>query len=109
MRKSARSDFIRRHLPYGMWTCADGREVLFAREYQPICERLPDQPPRLIDNRPRVPWVNQQWFYNDATPPAEKLRIATAKIEEWGLLQPVMERINVKLAAYEKERRARGW
>lgn len=29
-------------LPYGQWTCADGRRVLFNRGYQPICQRLND-------------------------------------------------------------------
>ena len=27
-------------LPYGMWTCADGREVLFNRFYEPIMQAL---------------------------------------------------------------------
>ena len=26
-------------LPYGLWTCDDGKEILFNREYQPIWER----------------------------------------------------------------------
>jgi len=26
-------------LPYGMWTCADGRQVLFNRFYEPILQR----------------------------------------------------------------------
>lgn len=30
----------RRMLPYGIWTCDDGREVVFNREYQPIFQRL---------------------------------------------------------------------
>jgi len=34
-------DSIRRWLPYGMWTCADGRQVLFNRGYRAIWERLP--------------------------------------------------------------------
>jgi RecA-family ATPase len=29
--------------PYGKWTCADGREVLFNRSYWPILERRPAQ------------------------------------------------------------------
>jgi hypothetical protein len=29
----------RRTLPYGIWYCKDGREVLFNREYQPIAQR----------------------------------------------------------------------
>lgn len=31
---------IRRMLPYGKWTCKDGREVLFNREYQTIAQRV---------------------------------------------------------------------
>lgn len=35
--------FARRSLPYGVWHCEDGREVLFNREYQPIRYRKDDQ------------------------------------------------------------------
>jgi hypothetical protein len=31
--------FVRWRTPYGLWTCADGREVLFNRDYKPIWER----------------------------------------------------------------------
>ena len=53
-------------LPYGKWTCADGREVLFNRRYQPIWQRqqsitFPADPAE------RVPFVQQEWFYNDGT------------------------------------------
>ena len=27
-------------LPYGIWTCADGREILFNRDYKPIWSRM---------------------------------------------------------------------
>jgi hypothetical protein len=30
--------------PYGLWTCADGREVLFNRYYHPVYQRYPGQP-----------------------------------------------------------------
>jgi RecA-family ATPase len=33
----------RDRLPYGRWTCADGREVIFNRSYWPILERRPAQ------------------------------------------------------------------
>src|SRR5262249_50750151 len=29
--------------PYGKWTCADGREVIFNRSYSPILERRPGE------------------------------------------------------------------
>lgn len=31
---------MRRTLPYGVWTCTDGRKVVFNREYQPIHQCL---------------------------------------------------------------------
>jgi hypothetical protein len=30
----------RKALPYGKWTCADGREILFGRSYTPLHQRL---------------------------------------------------------------------
>src|SRR5262245_31093525 len=33
-------------VPYGKWTCADGREVLHNRAYRPILEKYPGQPAR---------------------------------------------------------------
>lgn len=30
----------RRMIPYGRWTCGNGREVIFNREYQPIFSRI---------------------------------------------------------------------
>ena len=45
----SRQEFIRWQLPYGQWRCADGREVLFDRDYAPICERYPETVPTLSD------------------------------------------------------------
>jgi hypothetical protein len=42
----------------GMWTCADGRQVLFNRYYRPIYERHPGQRGRPVDRDEWVPWVN---------------------------------------------------
>jgi hypothetical protein len=39
----------RLRLPYGKWTCPDGREVLFNRDYKPILERMPGQPAKPAD------------------------------------------------------------
>ena len=78
-----------RQLPYGRWLCADGREVLFDRDYKPICQRYPETTPTLANSREWIPYVEQSWFYNDETPDAEKLEIATAKLQEWGMLEAV--------------------
>src|SRR6516164_10471590 len=54
--------------PYGLWTCADGREVLFNRYYRPIYERYPGQPARAACDQ-WVDWQKQQWFFDDGTAP----------------------------------------
>jgi hypothetical protein len=106
MRKSIKSEFIRKQLPYGIWRCADGREVLFAREYAPICERYPGQPPKMTSPTEIIPWKHQEWFYRDATPPAEKLRIAEAKLAEWDMVAPVVARVEEAIRKkVEAERR----
>lgn len=54
--------------PYGKWTCADGREVLFNRDYCPIWQRRPGQPAR-----PAYPfeWVNNivecEMYFDDGS------------------------------------------
>jgi hypothetical protein len=49
-------------LPYGQWVCADGRVVVFNRNYSPIWERLPDGVVQRADPREWVRWVKQSWF-----------------------------------------------
>jgi hypothetical protein len=50
--------------PYGCWTCADGREVLFNRTYHPIYERYAKQPARVVpDHCKWVPWVAMKHFF----------------------------------------------
>jgi hypothetical protein len=57
----------RQNLPYGKWTCADGREVLFNRGYKPIWERCPGGAARPADRSEWIPWLKQEWFYDDST------------------------------------------
>lgn len=54
-------------LPYGKWTCADGREVLFNRSYRAIWQRV-DGVTTPADSTEWVKHVHQEWFYNDGTP-----------------------------------------
>jgi hypothetical protein len=82
---------IRWRLPYGCWTCANGREVLYNREYSPICERWPGQPPRMANPKEWVAdIVRHEWFYNDGTPETQKMKVAKEKLSEWGMLKTVM-------------------
>jgi hypothetical protein len=50
-------------LPYGKWTCEDGREVLFNRHYEPIWESRPGEPSRQAYPKERVPCVKQEYFW----------------------------------------------
>ena len=61
-----RSLFVRKcYLPYGMWTCADGREVLFNRFYEPIWQRYKGAPAERADPTEWVKFIKQSFFYND--------------------------------------------
>ncbi len=51
-------------LPYGLWLCADGREVLFNRFYDPIWQRI-DGAVLAADANEWVRWTSQRWFYTD--------------------------------------------
>ena len=64
-----RSDFRRRNdYPYGKWTCADGREVLHNRFYEPIWQRRPGSDPEPAD---AAEWVadivKDEWLTKTAT------------------------------------------
>src|SRR4051812_39497549 len=47
--RAAGADVIRKSLLYGMWTCADGGQVLFNRHYHPIWWRYPPHPATAAD------------------------------------------------------------
>jgi hypothetical protein len=51
--------------PYGKWTCADGREVLFNRQYHPILERQSDLAVRTANPSEWVAWKTQDFFFDD--------------------------------------------
>lgn len=54
----------RADLPYGVWKCADGREVLFNRRYRPLAERLADGTCRPADPAETVRFVRQRFLYS---------------------------------------------
>jgi hypothetical protein len=84
-------EIFRSTTPYGIWRCADGREVLFNRKYQPIWERLPDGTVRAADPGEWVPFVDQRWFFKDDTSP----------VSYWNVPKPArlrsLDRINAVL------------
>jgi len=64
---------VRRTLPYGKWTCEDGREVIFNREYQPILQRK-DGVVAYADRNERVEGiVSHEYYYDDNSNPTNIL------------------------------------
>ncbi len=56
-------------LPYGKWTCGNGREVLFNREYRPIASRQDGVVSSDVDAGEWVlDIVRHEYYYNDGTP-----------------------------------------
>jgi hypothetical protein len=79
---------MRVRLPYGLWTCADGREVLFNRAYEPIWERIHNGPATAADPMERVAWVKQEWFYKEPYAPwrnKEARAECEAILAAWGV------------------------
>jgi hypothetical protein len=60
---------MRAKLPYGKWTCGDGKEVLFNRDFQPIWDRLPGEAARPADPDVRCEHVKEKWYFGDRNPP----------------------------------------
>ena len=64
----------RRMLPYGIWICQDGREVVFNREYQPIFQKING----VNSFADRSEWVkdivNTIYLYNDGNSPIDFMR-----------------------------------
>lgn len=79
--------------PYGIWTCDDGREVLFNRDYCPVLERKDDGPARPANMGAWINWKKQSWFFNDGNPPwrgkgkEDTLARINAVLKEWGVPQ----------------------
>jgi hypothetical protein len=90
--------------PYGQWTTAEGREILFNRDYCPILQRWPGEYAFPADPTEWVPWVKQKWFYNDGTPREFINTIVNAVLVDWGLppLPPMPERRTAGRSHHER-------
>src|SRR5271163_2062225 len=88
----AEAEFIRRQMPYGKWTYADGREVLFDRNYVPIFERMPSGPvSKAAPNK--LPGIKKgMWLYKETGGVTEsaKRKAAESVLQEWGVFEICM-------------------
>jgi hypothetical protein len=78
----------RNRLPYGMWKCGDGREVVFNRGYVPILERYPDEPAIAANPNEWIDWIEQHFYWDDYADPrrnAETLERINELLLDWGM------------------------
>ena len=83
---------FRLRCPYGKWTCADGREVIFNREYWPILSRGPGEKAKPADPNEWVQWKEQDFYFDDGNSPwqrrqrvaAHTLARCNRALAEWG-------------------------
>jgi hypothetical protein len=71
-------------LPYGLWTCEGGREVLFNRFYRPIWQRWP-----VVNGDPAEwvrDWNEQRWFFtgNPLHLPVGRVRMLETVLRDFG-------------------------
>ena len=80
---------LRLRLPYGQWTCDDGRAVLFNRNYTPIWQRRPGEQVQPADPKEWVKRiVRQEWFFDDCNPPwrnRKTLQRCESILAAWGV------------------------
>ena len=91
---------IRHALPYGVWLCRDGRQVLFDRDYCAIWER-----PGIghhgtkADSYEWVHWVRQGWFFDDGTSPLSRFTPTAMRQQSLKLIDDVLRAWGLKRAA----------
>lgn len=90
--QTALKDYVpmRLYLPYGKWSCSDGTEVLFNRDYCPIWQKGTDgkvssiEPDIYIENK-----GNGEFYFNDRTAPwygdKDTLSVCLGALESWGV------------------------
>ncbi len=73
--------------PYGVWTTATGRQVIYDRRYRPVWQRDSATGPA----RPADPgeWVagivERRWFYDGCVAFADRPALFTPELEAWGI------------------------
>lgn len=80
---------MRLFLPYGKWTCDDGTEVLYNRDYCPLWAKKPDGSVIELDPDTHVKYEqSESYFGTDGTPGwgNQKTReIGMAILKSWGV------------------------
>jgi hypothetical protein len=75
-------------LPYGKWTCGDGTEVLFNRDYRPIWKKHPNGIVVAADPDEWVKFAVQEYLFGDHNTPdddRDSYRICMNQLGDWGV------------------------
>jgi hypothetical protein len=78
----------RLYLPYGVWTEADGAEVLFARDYLPLWRIRKGSPPERVSPKTWIQYVKQDWFFADGNTPWDhqvRYEVLLKKLQTYGV------------------------
>ena len=101
---TTRREFRRKNdYPYGIWKCANGREVLFNWFMEPLWQRYPAAgggftiPELCVDPDERVDYITSEYIYFDRdetmsadykVPEDYKLTLAKIALQDWGISSP---------------------
>lgn len=58
-----------KHLPYGIWVCADGTTYLFNRSYTPLWKKERGQFARKLDGNERIDFISEFFLWTDDISP----------------------------------------
>lgn len=79
--------------PYGRWTCANGRQVIFDREYRAMWQRLPNGRVCDVDPCDLVEWCREEFFFDDGLPQYRQYgamrRLRNILVQEWRMWRVV--------------------
>lgn len=82
---SAREFIAHAFMPYGAWTDAAGREILFNRSYEPLWTRQNG----VVSPIDPTDWIAgikvQRWFYQGGKTTGQIIQIGTSVLMEWGV------------------------
>jgi hypothetical protein len=71
--------------PYGVWGCADGRQVMFDRRYHPMWQRSAAGVVTPADPTEWVRFTTQRWLYGPETELRDRPGVIADAKAVWGL------------------------
>ena len=97
---------MRLYLPMGKWNCADGKEILFNRDYCPLWERSVTGEVTAISPEINVAYVESEFYFDSGCAPYkgydETLEICLSVLRDWDVLEKspkILELIPQAIAA----------